>query len=277
MTKNVHATKLVYLVSFGLISVIILLGYIWVYQFAPFELFWNTFALNTLTVLSAALAATFGGLVLYYYHPGDLPRRVWLYFGIAALLWCLGEVVWGYYNLTAPDGVVPVPSLADLFWITGYIFFTAALRHQYRIVFQTRPRAELIVICSAWIVTLLLSGLIALIGSDGLITLAGFIDYFYAVADFALGAGAVILAITFQRGVLARPWIGLFAFGVADSAYAWLQMSQMYAWSADNGNWISLAVDTLYIAAYLTLAISILSHWLLLVYGPSRPAAPRPF
>jgi hypothetical protein len=41
----------------------------------------------------------------------------------------------------------------------------------------------------------------------------------------------------------------------------------MYAWSVENGNILSLVIDSSYLAAYLILAIGFLGHWMLLRRG----------
>lgn len=104
------------------------------------------------------------------------------------------------------------------------------------------------------------------------ITSSKLVNYFYPVADFAIAVVAVYFIISFQRGALTRPWLGLFVFAVADSTYALLYESGMLTFTASTQNTISVLADTIYVAAYLVLAIGLLAHYLLVKYDPNEPA-----
>ena len=56
-------------------------------------------------------------------------------------------------------------------------------------------------------------------------------------------------------------------FGLSDLLYAWAEKTQLYEASAESGNFLSLLIDTTYLAAYLILGIGFLGHWVLLRYG----------
>jgi hypothetical protein len=93
------------------------------------------------------------------------------------------------------------------------------------------------------------------------------VNSFYPVADLFLAVIAVWLIRHFRGGVFARPWLGLLAFSFTDLLYAWIEISGIYAWSANNTNFLSALFDIAYVGAYLVLGLGILSQWAFLKYG----------
>ncbi len=85
----------------------------------------------------------------------------------------------------------------------------------------------------------------------------------------------LIFVIHFGRGALARPWLGLFIFVIADSIYTWLFESGLYAFSSAAVNIPSLIADSTYITAYLILSLGCLMQYLLVKYGSKAFQAPR--
>jgi len=49
--------------------------------------------------------------------------KAWILFSIAMVTWFIGEQVWFVYELVYNEN--PFPSLADFFYLTGYVFFFA--------------------------------------------------------------------------------------------------------------------------------------------------------
>ena len=78
---------------------------------------------------------------------------------------------------------------------------------------------------------------------------------------------AIWLLRSFQGGALGRPWIGLLIFSITDLMNGWLQLSDIYAWSLEQGNFLSSLSDILYFSAYLALALGAFSKWVFLKYG----------
>ncbi len=123
-----------------------------------------------------------------------------------------------------------------------------------------------------WVSILGLTFLVSFVtnGSDiHSVTLSSLINIFYPVADFVVALVALFFIINFRGGALTRPWLGLFAFAVADSVYAWLYETGLYTFKSVDINSISIFTDTIYVAAYLVLAIGLLMQFLLVKYGPS--------
>lgn len=245
-----------------------------IYFREPFTPFTNNLLADILTVTASVFSAACATLIWKMYEKTDAPRRVWSYFALGLWIWVLGETTWSYWNLTLPNGEVPV-GVPDFFWVTAYYFLGQALLSQYQILVQP-TRSEL---RSRVTTSLLFFGFsFALIfgilewfalSSNVVDTL---VNAFYPAGDLTLALSAIWLTRHFQGGALGRPWIGLLVFAFSDLLYAWLQLSGAYAWSLAQGNLVSGFSDIVYFSAYLVLGIVSFSQWLFLKYGLRSPS-----
>ncbi len=249
--------------GFFLLSILIFVGYVAFYNFVPFTEPWNTMALNMLTASSALFAAIMATLIFRNYEPDDRPRLVWKNLMIGSWLWFAAEIVWGVLALTNEE--VPTPSLADLGWVCGFVYFTFAFYHQYLIIMPSKKSNIRNVAIGSWAVVLLLP--LVVLYFMGSITLASYIDFYYPFADLAVGIAGISLVFVFQGGMFMRPWFGLFVFGISDLLYAWAEKTGVYAWSSANSNLLTLIIDSSYLAAYLILSLGFAGQWLLMAYG----------
>ncbi len=267
MTKQRPAILLALLATF---SGFLIVAYVYLYQFSSLPVEQNNLFLNLISLIAPLLSAIFANSVFLRYRLSDKPRSTWLYMMIFVILWTIAEFIWVACLIFTED--VPMPSLADAFWLTGFIFLTIALRKQEQLI--TRRLIPLTIVALLWFGVAALS-FIFLWGTGSPLTLGNYLEYFYAVADIAAGIVAVKLFWAFRGGLLARPWIGLFVLGVSDAIYAWLIATDMYAMAQDSGNLISLIADTTYMAAYLFLAVGFYALYLVIKHGPESFAANR--
>jgi hypothetical protein len=211
------------------------------------------------------------------YEKNDAPRRIWGFFAFGLWLWVMGEVTWGYQNLTLPNGEVPI-GVSDVFWVVAYYFLGQALLSQYQLLVrptksELTKRVVWVVLFLAVVFVLIFSVLLWLdISANVVDTL---VNAFYPAGDITLALAAIWLTRNFQGGALGRPWIGLLVFTFTDLMYAWLQLSGAYAWSLDQGNLVSGFSDIIYFSAYLVLGIGSFSQWLFLKYGLRSPSKAR--
>lgn len=248
-----------YVMSAGLIT-----AYIVLYQYSPLAAPFNDIVLNSIITVGALAASLVATSIFRQYRLDDQPRRVWRNIMIAAWLWFMGELLWQIYAyFTESD--VPVPSLADAFWVGGFVFFTIAFYHQYAIVTPTSKDTIRTFIIAAWLVALLIPA-VCLSLTDSF-SIEYYIEFYYPIADLAVGFAGLALVLIFRGGALMRPWLGLMVFGVSDLLYAWGVKTDLYAASAESGNFLSLVIDTTYLGAYLIMGIGYLGQWLLLRYG----------
>lgn len=238
------------------------------YVFEPFSDFWNDLFSNIAAIFPAGLCAVLASQVLLRYSPSDQPRRVWVHLSIGLWLWTIAEVIWGYYNMMI--GEVSI-NIADLFWVLAYGFFGYAVYIQYQIIFHPDKRLNTI-----WTMLWIATTFILMLGIAWL--LVRFTDEswgfplllasFYPAADIAIGLSAIRIVWRFRGGALAYPWIGLSSFSIADTLYAFVEFSGLYAWSVSQGNFWSTTADVSYVAAYLFVALGCYAQLLLLKHGP---------
>lgn len=243
-----------------LFAIVILTLVTILYGFEPFSDFWNNFLSNFVMVFAAGLSAALATRVFMRYAPSDSPRNVWMQFALGLWLWTLAEVVWGYYILRQVEVDL---TIADLFWVSAYGLFGYAVQIQYQIVFHPGKRENIFWVAVwtgvAFSLTFFIAWLLVRFTSEtwGLSLL---VAAFYPAADIAVGLSALRIVMRFRGGALGYPWLGLFVFAIADMLYAVLQFSGAYSWSA--------VADTVYIAAYLFVALGCYAQLLLLRYGP---------
>jgi hypothetical protein len=242
-------------------------AYIFIYRLEPFNAALNLFLLNFISVTSALSCASLLTLVVSYYEPGEPPRKVWLMFALAIWAWTAADTIWSLYNMSV--GEVPALSAADLFWIAGYVFFTFSLISQFQLIRFERSRRHYWMGAIIWLGILLFTTLVMFFSGEN--SLEQFFAFFYPIADFAVGVAAISLALTFRRGTLARPWLALFGFVVADSLYLWATLSGSFDWVSRSG-WLTLLSELIYVIAYLFLAWAALSQYLALRFGATIPA-----
>jgi hypothetical protein len=259
----------------GLYAVLLVAIDIWVYQACPFGEYISRVILDLIPVLAALSCAIILSLVVMCYQKGEPPRQVWLNFAISLWLWALGEIIWMAYNLTV--GEVPELTLADGCYFAGYIFFTAALASQFRLVFFDQSRKTMQAAGLSWLAVVLSTSVTLLIAKSQSF-FVDFLSYFYPFADFAIAVAAVFLVITFQRGLLARPWLSLFLFVFSDGLYVWATASGVYEWQGVGSSFITMLVDLIYVIAYLLMGWGVFQQYLALKFGPAskRITTPMP-
>jgi hypothetical protein len=250
------------LVSYAAVLAL-LTAYVVIYQSAPFGAPFDNLALNTITSMAALVVAGVSTAIFLHYHPEDHPRKIWKNMMLGAWLWFGGEAAWQVYAFLFEE--VPVPSFADLSWVLGFIFYTIAIYYQYSAIKPAQVETIRVYALSAWIVVLLAP--LVLLSATNSFSIDTYIDFFYPFADLTIGAAGLMLVFYFRGGALMRPWIGLMILGVSDMLYAWAANSNLYAWSAENGNLLTLFIDGTYLLAYLILAIGFLGQWMLLTRG----------
>ncbi len=245
-------------------AVVLTVAYICAYQAEP--TLWQDLYLDWSTPLVALLGAALATHIWLHFAPTDRPRLVWRNFSLGLWMWAIAEIIWAVYLQV--QGNVPAISPADIPWVAAYWFFGAALLQQYRSVFRPTSRQERQFVATAIVTVVILSMagtavLRRIVGTpEG--PLATFLNVFYPLGDLALAVVALTLARAFGGGMWARPWIALLVFAVADTMYTALLLSGLYAFSVESGNVLSLIADTVYLDAYIALALACHAQLLLL-------------
>jgi hypothetical protein len=160
---------------------------------------------------------------------------VWLGYALGMLLWFLGESTWAVYALgySIPN---PFPSIADGFWLAGYVPLICAVLMQswpFREFLLSRRMLTVIsvVICVAG---LLLSAIIpptyASNVGQSLVSVA--VGLAYPLLDVALLVVGLPILFLYGRGTFWRPFllvtIGLIFTFLGDILFTWTSLNGTY-------------------------------------------------
>jgi len=243
-----------------IVFLLMIVFFAWTFAAAPFSEFINSLILNGGTTLSALIAALIFTLIPFYFQRGEPPRVIWTSFAICLWLWTIAEAIWGY--LYVRDGEVPVFTVADVFWLLGYIALTVSIGRQFRLVTFSQGNSAAWAALGVWLGILSIIGAI-LIATHTETPLADFFSYFYLLADGVVGVLALYLVYAFRARALAIPWLTISSFVFSDFIYIRLTTSGVYDYVM-SGISIALLADTLYVVAYLLVAWGGLEQYLLL-------------
>jgi hypothetical protein len=248
---------------YGLVAILLFAVNLYIYQFAPFEGMLNDTIVNVILAISALMVAVTATAIFLHYHPEDFPRKIWLYMMLGCWSWFLAEMAWAAISFVSVE--VPAPDIPDVGWVGGFIFFTIAFYHQYAAILPTQKKRIITSACGAWALAIFIPLFILLVTRT--FTAESYINYYYPIADLALGVSGISLMFVFRGGALMRPWFGLFFFGISDIFYAWAVQTGLYEWSAQNSDALTTTIDSMYLASYLFFGIGLASHWALITYG----------
>lgn len=247
------------------VGILLLILYSAIYLIYPFRDAWNDavlYVIYIVTVSTPALAVT---VTLQLYDVHDLPRRVWLNFTIGFWCWVAAEFIWVSYILLV--GHPPRVNLSDFFYLTGYVFISLGIYHQYLLLGQPATRWSRWALFFFWGVVVALT-LLALVFTDAFFDTAMFLEDLFGITDLLLGAVALTMLAAFRGGALARPWGGFIVLALANVFYAWLSQTGTYRVDTVSGDVLRLISDLVYMLSYLVLASGFLYQYLLLRFGP---------
>lgn len=217
---------------------------------------------NILAVVASGAAFAFSIQVIYRQKVRGLIPQLYTSLGLALGLWFTAEAIWAYYEI----GLVietPFPSLADAFWLAGYIpFFYFLIGILKNFLGLPKPMILPILFASSLGFVMLGNILWQLYQTADLSNQDGIISYIigsaYPVADMLLLVPAVATFIQLRKGWLTfTPWafiiIAIFVFIVADTGFAYSTLSDGMA----DVVWVW---NPLYNIGDIAIAISLLWH-----------------
>lgn len=198
-----------------------------------------TIITDTLTVVSsmaAVLGMAYG--VRWSYRVDRRIGSTWGLFLLAMINWALGDILWGYYELVL--GEVPFPSIADIFYLSAYLFFFIGILRIPRLRDESSNSSWLwldilIVMFSASIIfwNFLIGPLVLDNQQPWLETL---VNSAYPMGDFFLVMAITIIIILPRSPVWLKPLylmvVGHGLSAVADAIYLYQTINQTYASSA---------------------------------------------
>jgi hypothetical protein len=182
---------------------------------------------------------------------------VWLCFTLGMLLWFLGETGWTIYTFFL--GIdVPYPSIADVFWLGGYIPLLIALYFYVKIFASVlSKRIVYMVMAATAILSILLAFalIIPIVGAEEN-AVALILDLAYPLLDLALFSTALLGLIIFRKGTIGKSWLlinaGILANVGADIIFSYTTAQGTYY----NGH----PSELLFIWGYILFAVAFYIH-----------------
>jgi hypothetical protein len=217
---------------------------------------------NVLAVIASGSAFAFSLQVIFRQKTKGLFPRLYGSLGIALGLWFIAEATWAYYEIGL--GIeTPFPSLADAFWLAGYVpffyFLVGILKN-----FLGLSRSLILPILFASSLGFVLLGNISLqiyqsadlSDQDGMVSFV--IGSAYPMADMVLLIPAVAAFIQLRKGWLTfTPWafivIAMIVFIIADIGFEYSALSS----GMEDLLWVW---NPLYNIGYIAIATSLLWH-----------------
>jgi hypothetical protein len=208
---------------------------------------------SDLATVLAALCATLLCFRAGIHHAAGLGRFWWL-LGGACAGWTLGEGIWAVYDLGPMGGDVPVPSWADVGYLSGIPLAVGALllhpAMRVRRTLKARSLLDGLLIATALLFLSWTLVLGPLWRSTDLSTLGGVVALAYPFGDVVIVFFIVLAVRGISVGERLPLWCllgGLLATALADSLYAYLVGVKSY----ESGN----LIDTGWFAGYLLIAL----------------------
>lgn len=166
-------------------------------------------ALFPVLAFGAAISSAFAA-----HKYGPKPSKlytIWMCFTVGMMFWFLGELSWAIYTF-ALSVEIPYPSIADIFWLIGYVPFFMALYIYGRLFASVLSKRTIAFIAT----TVIISGVVVSIAlivpvlgvEKDLATLT--IDLAYPLLDITLLSTALVGLIIFQKGSLGKSWLLIF-------------------------------------------------------------------
>jgi hypothetical protein len=214
---------------------------------------------NAFPPVIAGAAVVTSGLSLERYWrkaKGQFPI-IWLYFTCGLFLWFMGEAVWAGYTLVL--GVeLPYPSVADIFWIGGYIPFFVAL-YLYVKLFRHALTKKMLAtsLATTVILTILVTAalLMPVLGAEEDLT-AMVMDFAYPILDLTLFSVALLGFTIFWKGKLGSSWLlinaGILMNVCADMLFSYTTTQNIY--------YCGHILDVLFDLAYLFFLMAFYVH-----------------
>ncbi|GGM76638.1 putative bifunctional diguanylate cyclase/phosphodiesterase [Dactylosporangium sucinum] len=192
--------------------------------------------ISNVALFGAALCAAWGCLVKVWQADGRRARLAWALTGLGSLSWGVGQMFCIWYE-TVLDQEVPFPSLADAgyFWMMPFTAAGLLLLPMSRqsVAQQARSILDgLMIAVSLLLITwVLILGPLVHQGADS--SLALLITLWYPAGDVVVLTVVLFMLARLRRGG-SRPMslplvgVGLLAFTVSDSGYAYLTLIDSY-------------------------------------------------
>jgi uncharacterized membrane protein YwzB len=226
------------------------------------RVFYNNVTVN----VTAAIALAFAAVTIYRQKLDGLYGRTYLSLAIGLGLWFAAEITWTYFEIGLKIDT-PFPSVADVFWLTGYGFFAYHLYRIYKFVGKNTVKQTAVLIVSITIAIALGYLVNLIIGvseisysqeqkADDIILML--VSISYPILDGVLLVPAILILLSIRNGKLVvTHWmliaLSMILLAIADSGFGYMAVSNIN--SVQEVDWIW---DILYNTGYLSIAFALI-------------------
>lgn len=196
----------------------------------------------------------------------DISRQIWGFFALGIWLWAVAEAVWAYYEVILAIET-PYPSIADFFWVLGYLPLFLGLITRYKTLDITLdPRRKLTILAFAvlsFFLTVYFVFRPMISEFDPQRLAESLLNIFYPSGDLALLILTSLVFFCMGTGRFALTWrlilSGFIITSVADLVFSYLSWYGLYH---PDGlpNAISIIVDFAYNLSYVLLTLGIYAY-----------------
>ena len=210
---------------------------------------------------SAAAATSFGAALLCFLRYGNGLRKpfelVWFFFTLGTGLWVAAELSWAVYYFFL-NVSVPYPSIADIFYIGGYMPIIAGLvlyLTTFRVAISRKGVAVAFLVIAV-AVALAMAFVLPIEFAENEPALTVFTDLLYPILDLALFSLTVVALAIFIGGSISKWWV-LFAAG----SVLYVVGDEFFLYQVAAGTYYNGSIDDLlFILGYLTFALAFYTH-----------------
>lgn len=184
----------------------------------------------------------------------DSTAKKWVFLTAGVFLFLLGEVSWLVCEVVL--GVDPFPSIADIFWLAGYIPFLIGLIiaiRETRVSLLSARTLFLFMVIGCVIAVSLVFLIQPIFKSTEISLVEKLLDLAYPLLDLILIILTLVLLILYEKGSLGKPWLIILAsfmlFTTADllfSYFTWMDVYERFPYCL---------IDLFWIAAYLAISL----------------------
>jgi len=209
---------------------------------------------SVLAGLAAFLALSWLLLSLRHLESTQKPKK-WFFLALGMLFFFLGELTWMIYDVVL--GLDPYPSIADAFWLIGFvpliIGLVVAIRETKVSLWSSKT--PLLAVIAAAVAGIFVVYLLRPILAETEISLAEkVIDFAYPLLDLVLIVLTATILVFYQKGLLGKPWMfvlsGFVLMAVGDGLFSYFTWIKVY-----NLPYYDL-IDLFWLAGYEAIALS---------------------
>jgi hypothetical protein len=226
------------------------------------DFLYRTFTDNLIIMISTAafIASLFTFKELGF---ASKEGKVWFFLMLGCFVSAVAEIIWTYYEILLR--VNPYPSLADIGYLSCYIFFIISFLMEYLIIKESLQKNIAVFPVLA---TILLGAvmvyfvLIPIAVDPDYDLLSKIVGYSYLVGDMLLVFLSLLIFFSFRGAKISSSWLmiatALMLWGITDMVFTYVDWVGLY-----EGTYLVLT-DIGYISSYIFLAFGAYYHRLVL-------------